>query len=83
MTGPVDADRVGDPLDAPAVVGTHEARAMTRAQQHPAGLTAMATTVLVWALPQAGVDMPAEVAASLVGIATIIVSARNPRTPGA
>lgn len=52
---------------------------MTRAQQHPTGLAAMATTVLVWALDAAGVTMPPEVAASCVGIISVIVSAFTPR----
>lgn len=50
------------------------------ARQHPTGLAAMATTVLVWALDAAGVTMPAEVAASLVGLVAAVVSAFTPRT---
>lgn len=53
---------------------------MTRAQQHPAGLTAMGTTVLVWIMSSLGVSLPPEVAASIVGLTAAVVSWRTPRT---
>lgn len=50
---------------------------MTR--QHPTGLAAAATTVLVWIVAQAGVDMPPEVAAATVGLVAGVVSYFTPR----
>ena len=35
-------------------------------ERHPAGLTALGVTVLVWAATQLGVEIPADVAAALV-----------------
>lgn len=49
-------------------------------RQNPAGLSAMATTVIVWAALQAGVEIPAEVAAAIVGLVAGGVSYFSPRT---
>lgn len=49
------------------------------ARQNPAGLSAMAVTVLVWAALQAGVQIPAEVAAAIVGLVAGTVSYFTPR----
>jgi energy-converting hydrogenase Eha subunit A len=49
-------------------------------QQHPTGLTAMGTTILIWVLGAAGVDMPPEVAAAVVGLTSALMSAFTPRT---
>jgi energy-converting hydrogenase Eha subunit A len=49
-------------------------------QQHPTGLTAMGTTVLIWVLGACGVDMPPEVAAAVVGLTSALMSAFTPRT---
>jgi len=51
----------------------------SHAAQHPTGLTAMGTTVLVWLLSALGVDMPDGVAASIVGLAAAMVSQFTPR----
>lgn len=51
----------------------------SKAQQHPTGLAALASTVLVWVVQQAGVDMPAEVAAAVVGLVAGVVSYFTPR----
>ena len=48
-------------------------------QQNPAGLSAMAVTVLVWAALQFGVEIPADVAAAIVGIVAGGVSYFTPR----
>jgi len=50
-----------------------------RAKQHPAGLTACATTVLIWAATQGGIDLTPEVAAAFVGLLTAGVSWYTPR----
>ena len=47
--------------------------------QNPAGLSAMAVTVIVWAALQAGVEIPAEVAAAIVGLSAGAVSYFTPR----
>ena len=49
-------------------------------RQNPAGLSAAATTVLVWTALQLGVEIPAEVAAAIVGIIATAVSYFTPRT---
>ena len=51
-------------------------RALT---EHPTATTAAATTVLVWAAQLLGVDLPAEVAVSIVMLVTVLVSAFTPR----
>lgn len=48
-------------------------------QQNPTGLSAMAVTVLVWIALQAGIEIPAEVAASIVGVVAGVVSYFTPR----
>lgn len=47
--------------------------------EHPTGAAALATTVLVWVAQTIGLDLPAEVAASIVGLVAVIVSAFTPR----
>lgn len=49
------------------------------ARQNPTGLSAMATTVLVWVALKAGVEIPAEVAVSIVGLVAGAVSYFTPR----
>lgn len=49
------------------------------ARQNPTGLSAMAVTVLIWIALQAGVDIPAEVAVSIVGLVAGGVSYFTPR----
>ena len=53
--------------------------AQTVVTNHPAGLTAAATTVLVWVASLAGLDIPAEVAVGIVALLTTLVSAFSPR----
>ncbi len=48
-------------------------------RQNPAGLSAAAVTVLVWIGLLAGVDIPAEVAVSIVGLVAGGVSYFTPR----
>ena len=48
-------------------------------KQNPTGLTALAVTVLVWVALQLGVDLPAEVAVAIVGLAAGGVSYFTPR----
>ncbi|MBS3928044.1 MAG: hypothetical protein KGZ65_06230 [Sphingomonadales bacterium] len=50
------------------------------ATQHPTGLTAALTTILVWGALKLGVEIPAEVAVAIVGVLTTIVSYFTPRT---
>lgn len=50
------------------------------ATQHPTGLTAALTTILVWTALQLGVNIPAEVAVAIVGVLTTLVSYFTPRT---
>lgn len=50
------------------------------ATQHPTGLTAALTTILVWAALRLGVEIPPEVAVAIVGVVTTIVSYFTPRT---
>lgn len=47
--------------------------------QNPAGLTALAVMVLVWAGGLAGLDIPAEIAAAIVALTTALVSKFTPR----
>lgn len=47
---------------------------------HPAGLSAAAATVIVWAATQAGLDVSPEVAAAFVGLIAGVVSYFTPRT---
>lgn len=46
---------------------------------HPTGITAALTTILVWAALQLGVEIPTEVAVAIVGVLTTIVSYFTPR----
>ena len=48
-------------------------------RQNPTGLSAMAVTVLLWAALQAGLEIPAEVAAAIFGLAAGLVSYFTPR----
>lgn len=48
-------------------------------QNHPTGIAAFVSTILVYVLSQAGVDLPPEVAAAVVGLVSVIVSALSPR----
>ena len=52
---------------------------MTVTKNHPTGLAAFASTILVYILTQLGVDIPAEVSAAIVGLVSILVSALSPR----
>lgn len=47
--------------------------------QHPTGVVALATTLLVWVVEQAGLGLPAAVAAAFVGLAAAAVSYLTPR----
>lgn len=49
-------------------------------KQNPAGLSALAVTVIVWAALQVGLEIPPEVAAAIVGLAAGAVSYFTPRT---
>lgn len=50
---------------------------------HPAGLTAIATSLLVAVLSVVGVEITAAEAASVIAVLTGVVSHRNPKTPNA
>ena len=47
--------------------------------QHPTGIAAFISTILIYVLAQVGVDLPPEVAAAVVGLAAVAVSAISPR----
>lgn len=47
--------------------------------QHPTGTAAAATTVLIWLAATLGLQIPAEVAAAIVGLVAVAVSAVTPR----
>lgn len=49
-------------------------------QQNPAGLTALGVTVLVWIASVAGLTIPQEVAAAVVGLTAGVVSYFSPRS---
>lgn len=48
-------------------------------QQNPAGLSALGVTVLIWIGTLAGLEIPGEVAASIVGLFAAGVSYFTPR----
>lgn len=47
--------------------------------QNPTGLAALGVTVLIWAASLAGLSIPQEVAASIVGLVAAAVSYFSPR----
>ena len=53
---------------------------MNHAQKHPAGLTALATTALVMLAQRLDVELSADEAAVIVGLAAAVVSLFTPRT---
>lgn len=48
-------------------------------QQHPTGVAAFGATVLIWIAGQAGLEIPPDVAAAIVGLAAAGVSCFTPR----
>lgn len=46
---------------------------------HPTGTTAAAVVVLLWIASSLGLDLPADVAVAIVGLATVVVSWLTPR----
>ncbi len=48
-------------------------------KQNPTGVAALAATVLIWAASVAGVAIPQEVAAAIVGLVAAAVSYLTPR----
>lgn len=56
---------------------------MSKAQQHPTGLSALATSALVMLAKRLGVDLSVEEAVTIVGLVTALVSIFTPRQPAA